>query len=325
MTLSWVRGPILNVFTAFDADGRLDVAGQRNLFAFSEQSGVISAYFVRSGMGQMYAYEAADVELMARLAAEHFGGTARFLLGAAGIWDRNFDRRPDPQRYLDQAIQFTKLAAELGAAGTVHVVPEAIAPRAGETHGDVILQHVAAITKACSLPLFLYQPPPILPEYRITPGLATELAQLSNVKGMKLSSADAGYLLDIAEATRDTDFSLICGDERAFLAGLACGARAVIGQGCCLYPALLNAVQEQFEAGDLDGARRTQGKVNALCREVTAAVPFFKRYASDSGYPVPPYARSGGANPYAEQAATMSEAEYARWKAAIESALANLN
>jgi hypothetical protein len=101
------------------------------------------------------------------------------------------------------------------------------------------------------------------------------------------------------------------------------GAYACIGQGCCVNPAIILAVQDRFEAGDLRGAMDAQRSVNYLVKKVRNSVEFLKRYATEKGFPVKPYARAGeGTDPYAPVGPQMSAETYEATKAVLEAELA---
>ncbi|MBN2307673.1 MAG: dihydrodipicolinate synthase family protein, partial [Candidatus Hydrogenedentes bacterium] len=108
MIPEFVRGAIAPVFTAFNEDGTFDEAGQRNLLDFLLERGGISAFFLRSGMGQMYTFSYEDTEAIARTACSHLAGTAPALVGTTGIWDRDRTRRPNPAVFTQQAIELSR-------------------------------------------------------------------------------------------------------------------------------------------------------------------------------------------------------------------------
>jgi dihydrodipicolinate synthase/N-acetylneuraminate lyase len=322
MIPSYVYGPIANVFTAWQADGRFDPAGQRNTLDFLARSGAVSAYFVRSGMGQMYAYELEDVKAMATLACTHMRGRGPVLVGTAGIWDRNFDRRPDPALFTRQAVELSRFAEDQGADGVVHTMPEAIAPGDGETCADVTLRYFETVCAAVRVPVFIYQPPATRPEYCVTMDLAARLADMPAVMGMKVSTDDAAYVFDICYAVAGKDFAFISGSERAFLAGLYCGSRACIGQGSSVNPVIIRAIQQRYDAGDRHGAIEAQHSVNMLCRESKAPVEFLKRYATEKGLPVPPYHRPMPTNPAYGMPDPLTDDQYRYFKRVLEAELA---
>jgi len=126
MIPKFVRGSIAPVFTAFHEDGRLDDDGQRSILSWLAGTKAVSAFFVRSGMGQMFSFSYEDVRQIAKTVCEHRAGNVPILVGATGIWDRNRDQYPDPEVFMRQAVELSKYAEDMGASGVVHTIPEAV-------------------------------------------------------------------------------------------------------------------------------------------------------------------------------------------------------
>ncbi len=317
------RGVIANVFTVFKDDLSLDDDGQRRFLDALVATQSISAYFVRSGMGQMYTFSMDDVKQMARTACEHLGADAPVLVGSAGIWDRNRDKRADSERFIEEAIELSQYAEGLGAAGVVHTLPEAIAWTETRTPGDIALDYFARVAEAVSIPVLIYQPPRTDEAYCVTPELLAQIGAIDGVRGIKVSSPDAGYIFDLCRALEGTDCAFITGNECSWLWGLQCGSPAVIGQGACVNPQILKAVQDRFDAGDMDGAREGQASINRLVATCPNAVDFLKRYMNEHGYAMGTVARPAGDNPYADaDRVPLSDAEYRAFTRIYEAELA---
>jgi dihydrodipicolinate synthase/N-acetylneuraminate lyase len=143
---------------------------------------------------------------------------------------------------------------------------------------------------------------------------------MSNVKGMKASTTNAHYIFNTTWALKDKDdFAFISGAESAFLTGLVTGSKAVIGQGATINPKILSAIQTRYEANDLAGAIEAQRSTNLLCEECENPVEFFKRYATESGFPVQSYRRGTGKDAYGIGDVTLSQEEYDTFKTLLES------
>jgi 4-hydroxy-tetrahydrodipicolinate synthase len=315
---SFVRGSIAPTFTAFQDDGTLDETGQRNLLDYMLAAGGVNAFFLRSGMGQMYAFTMDEARTLARVATAHLAGKAPLLFGCSGAWDRNYDRRPDPATFLQESIALGQYLAELGADGVVYTVPEAIAPQAGETTADVTLRYFEAVCAAVPVPVFLYQPPKTRPEYLLSPETMGRLADIPNLVGGKLSQSDGEYLFRMCRATAGKDYGFIVGCETVFYAGLLAGGCAAIGQGTSLNPKVINAVQDCWEARDIPGLIAAQEAVNRLCDGCPNPVAFLKRYATEKGHPVGEYFRSAGDNPYMTDPKPLSPEAYTAFKTLFE-------
>lgn len=318
MIPSFVRGSIAPVFTAFNADGTLDDNGQREFLDFLVANGGISAYFVRCGMGQMFTFSYDDVRQITKNVCAHMAGKGPVLIGASGEWDRNRDRLPDPELFLRQGIELGRYAEECGADGVVYTIPEGIRPKEGQTPADVVLNYFEALCDALRGPIFIYQSPGTLPEYCVTVDVVQKLADMPKLKGMKASTNDAYYVFDISYALRDNDdYAFISGSEMAFLTGLITGSKAVIGQGATLNPKVLNAIQDRYLAGDLEGAIEAQRVTNLLVAKCPNATEFFKRYAAEKGHKLEAYSRGTGQTAYG-QPATLSQEQYEAYKRIFE-------
>ncbi len=322
MIPEYIHGSIAPVFTSFDEDGAFHEQGQRNFLDFLIERGGISAYFVRCGMGQMYTFSYEDVEAMARTACGHLAGKAPVLVGTTGVWDRNNDKRPDPEVFTNQAVELSKFAEGLGSDAVVHTVPQAILPQSGQTHADVLQSYFDTVAGAVTCPVVIYQPPGTDEDYQVTMDSVRQLADIPNVVAIKLSTTDAQYIHNITWAVAGKDFAIITGAETAFLAGLASGTKAVIGQGATVNPQILNAIQDRFDAGDLEGAREAQWITNDLVEQSTSTVEFMKLLAAENGYGVPRFSRSMKSNPYMKDSPPLPQDQYEAFKNLLESALA---
>jgi 4-hydroxy-tetrahydrodipicolinate synthase len=273
-------------------------------------------------MGQMYTFSYEDTKAMITTACTHLAGKAPVVVGTTGIWPRNYDTPADRATFTREAIELTRFAEDAGASATVHTLPEAIRPEQGETPVDVTMRYFEAISEATGIPILVYQPPSMSAEYCVTVDSIRALAAIPKLRGIKVSSKDAEYVLDLTWALQGTELAFISGHECAFYAGLCSGAQAVIGQGCCINPTVLKAVQDRFEAEDYAGAMDAQRSANYLVQTSKGPVEFLKRYAAENGYPVQPFGRSAKSNPYASDPEPLTQAQYNAYKQILEDELA---
>lgn len=291
---SYLHGPISNVFTTFNEDGSLDDEGQRRFLDAMIDTHAVSACFVRSGMGQMYTFSYDDVKQITKNACTHLKGKCPVLPGTSGIWDRNMRKLPDPKEYTKQAVELSQYAEEMGAAGVVLTIPDALSTGEAMTPGeaiDVTIRYLTAVSEAITIPIILYQSPSTEGVFSVSGESLPRLAQVPKVKAIKVSTTNAGYILDLCHATADMDFGFIVGNETAFYTGLCVGAVAVIGQGACMYPTILKAIQDCFDKGDFKGAIAAQHSAYLLVRSANDSVTFFKHYLNEKGYAMKPNSR----------------------------------
>ncbi|MGC8737298.1 MAG: dihydrodipicolinate synthase family protein [Candidatus Hydrogenedens sp.] len=318
----YVYGSIAPTFTVFKEDGSLDPEGQKRLLEYMIEKGSISAFFIRSGMGQMYTFSFEEVKQLAEIACKVVKEHSAVLIGCSGIWDRNYDHRPNRQEYIQQAIELSRFAQDIGADGAVLTIPEALVPENNESLEDLIYRYFETVCSAVKIPVLFYQPPGTRPEYCLTPELLKKLAKIDNLVAGKVSIADGGYLFDLVRAVRNENFSLIVGNETVFYAGLMLGCRACIGQGTSLNPQIIYAMVKRYETADIEGCMQAQEDINILVRKCPNAVEFFKRYITEQGYPVNESSRTIENNPYFEKRERLSVPEYEAFKQIYESILA---
>ncbi len=314
----YAEGAIAPTFTVFKEDGTLDDNGQRRFMDFLLESKAISAFFIRSGMGLMYTFNMDDTRRITRNICAHLKGVAPVLVGCSGIWDRNYDRRPDPQAYIEQGVELGNFALETGAAGVVYTMPEALLPEKGETHQQLIERYFHAICGQVKGPVFVYQPPGTRKEYEIAPETLRRVASIDNFVAGKFSTADGYYIYELIRALRGKTFGFIVGNETLYYTGLTLGARACIGQGTMLNPEIIKAALERYRAGNYSGVLRAQDAINTLVCAISNPVDFLKMYATEKGYNVPLYSRSQRSNPYMSDSIPITQDEYKRFKEIYE-------
>jgi len=317
----YVYGNIAPVYTVFKEDESLDLEGQRNLFDFMLQTGDIAAFFVRSGMGQMYDYGFDDVKAMAKTACEHLAGKVPVLMNCSGIWNGNRDspKRPDPEAYTRQAVELSRYAEGLGADGLVHVVPEALlSPGTEKDRDPVYLLYYETVCDSVEIPVFVYHPPVPHP---ISPELFAKLADIPNLVGVKISTTDGCYMFNCMRAVRGKEFHVVTGSELLYYATLPVGSRAVIGQGCNLYPKILSAMLHRYEGGDWDGVMEAQDSANLLVEKCPYSAGVMKRLATENGFPMGLTARNMGKTVYGKGGVPFDDRAYRDFKNLLQAEL----
>lgn len=262
--LDFLQGVIAPMLTPVHADGTLDLPGAAAFVEWLVSRKCVRTVFARSGMGKMFTFTVAETKQFGEAVAQAANGRIGVLLGCSGEWTtRHLDRteKPDAERYLAQAVELTQFAQRLGVDGAVHVMPEAYVPKSGETIADAVFRYFQTVHDAAELPIVVYQPGGIEPEFRLTPELLRRLLTLPRLAGAKISTHDDALFSPLADVVRGTDFALIAGDETYYLSALEQGAVGVIGEGCNVYPEILDAIRARFRAGQFAEAATAQEDV----------------------------------------------------------------
>ncbi len=262
----FLQGVISPMLTPVLPDTKLslDYDGAREWVKWLISRGCVTSVFARSGMGKMYSFTVNETKLLCDDMLKAARGKMGVMIGCGGEWlerKTNPNVKPNPRRYLAQAIELTQYVGSMGADAAVHPMPEAFVPSIGETVPDAIFRYLKTIHDATEIPLVLYQPPSTPPAYRMTSELMQRVLTLPRVVGFKISTHDPALFTPVAEVVRGKGFGLICGDETYFLSGLKQGAVGVIGEGSSVYPEILNSILTAFMAGDMAAAEAAQADV----------------------------------------------------------------
>ncbi|UCH34969.1 MAG: dihydrodipicolinate synthase family protein [Armatimonadota bacterium] len=290
---AFLTGVITPMYTPRHEDGRLDLDGARSMVKWLKSRNCVSSVFARSGVGEMYAFTVEETRQFIDAVVDEAAGEIGVLAGCAGEFDGKPEHRPDAAVYTEQAAGLAQYAEERGASAAVLVLPSALRPEPGVPLEDTIFNYYKAVNDGIRIPIVIYQPPGMLPEYRMTPALIKRLLTLPRIGGMKLSTTDHAVFDPICCEVAATSFGMIAGAEHFYLNALEQGARGVIGGGCNTHPEMIYAVGEHFRAGRLDRARAAQKDVNETLEALNAlkasGAVAGKLYIASKGYPMEPY------------------------------------
>jgi dihydrodipicolinate synthase/N-acetylneuraminate lyase len=276
----YLTGVIVPMFTPCGPGGMIDWDGFRTFVVWLRDHPCITTLFVRCGLGKMYTYTVADTKRAIDITMEALEGKKPAMFGTFGEYFREGvppgvdlthyktigKNRPDPVQYLDQTLELTEYARNRGATASVLVIPAALLPSRGMKVQDVIFNYYEAVSKSTDLPIFVYNTPGLPAPYNATPQMISRLSKLKNIVGMKLSTNNYEWLLELMMAMEGSNMVMIAGAETAMLPAIQSGACGVIGQGCDVNPEILRAVFDRFVQGDYKGALEAQKDIQRALR-----------------------------------------------------------
>lgn len=262
--LPFLEGVIAPMLTPIHSDGSLDLPGAASFVEWLVSRRCVRSVFARSGMGKMFTFSVDETKRFGETVVKAANGRIGVLIGSSGEWttrDKDRSHKPDAERYLSQAVELSLHAQKIGTDAAVHVMPEAYVPQSGESIEDASYRYFHTIHEATKIPIIIYQPGGIEAEYQMTPALLRRLTVLPRIAGMKVSTADDLVFGPLAQVVSGTSFALIAGNENYYLRALNQGAVGVIGEGCNVYPEILESIRVHFRAGHLLDAERAQADV----------------------------------------------------------------
>ncbi len=158
------------------------------------------------------------------------------------------------------AIELALNAQEVGAAACLIVCPYFLHPS-----DKGVYQHYFEIAKALpEMPILLYNIPQVVDAY-LPRRVVEDLADIPNIVGLKDSSGNLTYTMEILEYAGDR-INVLVGHDEVVLNALAGGASGMILASAQVYPEVWQAVLKAVANGDLETARAFQRQVQKLCR-----------------------------------------------------------
>jgi 4-hydroxy-tetrahydrodipicolinate synthase len=193
-----------------------------------------------------------------------------------------------------EALTLACDAEEAGATAALIVTPYFLHPS-----DKGVYQHFYDIASAVDLPIILYNIPQVVDRY-LPRRVVEDLADLPNVIGLKDSSGNLTYTMEVLEYAGDR-IDVFVGHDEVVLPALAGGVSGMILASAQIYPEVWQAVIQLVKAGKVDEARARQRQVQKLSRIFcrygggVAVKAALKMMGLDMGPPRKPLRSVGGA------------------------------
>ncbi|ELY98607.1 4-hydroxy-tetrahydrodipicolinate synthase [Natrialba asiatica] len=161
-----------------------------------------------------------------------------------------------------EALELSERSADAGADGLLLISPYYNKP---EQRG--LIEHYRTIADAVDLPQIVYNVPSRTGR-SIDPDTAVSLASHDNIAGYKAASGDLGQIGEIAERTREDEFSVLSGDDALTLPTLSVGGTGTISVAANIEPERTCAMVGAALDGDYTRAREIHHELGPLFRDL---------------------------------------------------------
>jgi 4-hydroxy-tetrahydrodipicolinate synthase len=158
-----------------------------------------------------------------------------------------------------QAIELARNAKEAGASACLVVTPYFLHPS-----DKGVYQHFYEIAKAVDIPILLYNIPQVVDAY-LPRTVVEDLADLDNIVGLKDSSGNLTYTMEVLEMVQGR-IDVFIGHDEVVLPALAGGCSGMILASANVFPEVWQRVLAAVREGDLATAREWQMRVQKLAR-----------------------------------------------------------
>ena len=245
-----IRGIIPPLATPLTPEEELDEEALRRLIRRLLDAGCHGA-FVLGGTGEgIYLTDAVQAHTI-EVTVDEVAGRVPVVAGVSDLSVR-------------RAVARGRLAAQLGADVIISVPPYQRPMEPME-----VRDYFVALAEETGMPTMLYNVPPFV-RTDITVDTIAELAGHDGIIGMK-DSADLAHLSDVALATQDTGFRLLCGFEPNFAPAMMIGAAGGTLAIANVWPEICVETYDACAAGDWERARRLQLKLTRFLGPFTQA------------------------------------------------------
>jgi len=232
------------LITPFTRDDAIDEAALRHLLRFVRPNvdGVVPC----GTTGEFVNLSHAERRRVIEICVDEVGAEVPVIAGTGGASTR-------------EAIELARHAQEAGAAACLVVTPYYLHPS-----DKGIYQHFYEVARAVELPVILYNIPQAVDAYLPRPVLE-DLSEIDNIVGLKDSSGDLPYMMEVLEMTQGR-LKVVVGHDEVVLPALAAGCSGMILASAQVFPEVWQEIFRQVQDGDLEGARQLQRSVQKLAR-----------------------------------------------------------
>jgi len=164
----------------------------------------------------------------------------------------------------NEAVEMTKYAKDVGADAALIVTPFYLKPA-----DRGIYEHYYTIASEVDLPIILYN----IPQCTGLPlpwQMVEDLAQISNIVGVKDSSGQLSFILAVLEKVRDK-INVLCGHDEVVVAALAAGCSGAILASANVIGDIWVQIYNHVKNGELQKARELQYKVQKIARIIAGS------------------------------------------------------
>jgi len=207
------------------------------------------------------------------------------------------------------ASELARNAQEAGATACLIVTPYFMHPS-----DKGIYQHYYEIARALpDMPIILYNIPQVVDAY-LPRRVVEDLADIPNIVGLKDSSGNLTYTMEILEFAGDR-IDVLVGHDEVVLNALAGGVSGMILASAQVYPEVWQQILQAVRRGDLEMARTLQRHVQKLSRIFcrygggVAVKQALNMMGVDAGRPRSPLKSVGGALIHEDRAEIQLELE----------------
>jgi 4-hydroxy-tetrahydrodipicolinate synthase len=241
------KGVMPALVTPFSRDGDIDEDGFKQVIDYTISKGVTGV--VPAGTTGEFSYmRTEERKKLLKLTVEFVDGRVPIIAGTG-------------QHSTKATVLLTKYAADLGCDAALVISPYYLRPA-----DKGYYEHYATIASKGGLPLILYNIPQCTLG-QLNPNVVEDLADIDNVVGIKDSSGNVPYLLELIQKLKGK-IEVLCGADEAFLSAVVAGSNAAIMASANVIPHIWLEIMKLARSNKIDEAAKLQREAQTFARMV---------------------------------------------------------
>ncbi len=233
--------------TPFSRDGDINEEGFKQVIEYTISKGVTGV--VPAGTTGEFSYmRTEERKKLLKLTVEFVDGRVPIVAGTG-------------MHSTKATVELTKYAADLGCDAALVISPYYLRPA-----DKGYYEHYAAVASKGDLPIILYN----IPQCTLGPlnsNVVEDLANLDNVVGIKDSSGNVPYLLELIQKL-DGKIEVLCGADEAFLSAVVAGSNAAIMASANVIPHIWLKIMKLVRENKLKEAAKLQREAQTFARMI---------------------------------------------------------
>lgn len=237
-----IKGIIAAMQTAMNADGSINETEMRRQINRQIDAGV-DAVFCLGTNGEFYIMNTEEKIQVMEIFVDEVKGRVPVYAGTGCVSTKD-------------TIELSMKAKEIGVD-----ILSVITPYFAALNQDELFQHYSTLAEAVELPIVMYNIP-ARTGAALAPSTVGKLAEkYDNIVGIKDSSGNFNNILQYIDATKDTDFSVLSGNDALILWTLLAGGTGGITAIANILPEIMVSIYQNYVKGDMGAAKAAQSSI----------------------------------------------------------------
>lgn len=233
--------------TPFTRDGDISEDGFRQVIDYTISKGATGV--VPAGTTGEFSYmRTEERKKLLKLTVEYVDGRVPIIAGTG-------------QNSTRATVALTKYAADIGCDAAIVISPYYLRPADRGYY-----EHYATVAHQSDLPVILYNIPQCTLGV-LNSNVVEDLSEIDNIVGIKDSSGNIPYLLELLQKVHGR-IEVIIGADECFLSAVAAGVKAAILASANLIPHIWLEIMRKVQKGKIEEAAILQNSAQTLARIV---------------------------------------------------------